>query len=431
VAQDQRRRHHGAGSPAQRLHPLTEVRAIQKFAYRAYSPRGGLEEKVITGNTAATVHRSLMDRGYRVVSVRPARNGWRWIYRELPTFFRVSTADLVLFSRQLSTFLRVGVPITDAIRLLQSASGSGAFRAALSDICEDLDAGEAFSTSIHHHPSVFNKLYVDMVRAAEYSGTLDKVLAQVASYLQRQDSAIKRLRSAMIYPAIILVLAFAVCAILIIFVLPNFVNIFHEFKAQLPLPTRVLLAVGVFAQTWRIEIVLGIFFAIVAVLVFMQTRQGRVFLDYFVLRLPVLGSIVKYAIIERFTRTLSTMLKAGIPISQTFDVAIAAAGNIKYTRRLESVRQRMVTGDGFSAPLEATGLFEPMMIRMIKVGEETGTLDSSLEQIADFLSEEMDYKVRNMIALMEPALVIAVGGAVGFVAVSVILPMYGLLQAVK
>jgi type IV pilus assembly protein PilC len=278
---------------------------------------------------------------------------------------------------------------------------------------------------------VFNKLYVDMVRAAEYSGTLDKVLAQVASYLQRQDSAIKRLRSAMIYPAIILVLAFAVCAILIIFVLPNFVNIFHEFKAQLPLPTRVLLAVGVFAQTWRIEIVLGIFVAIVSVLVFMQTRQGRVFWDYFLLRLPVLGSIVKYAIIERFTRTLSTMLKAGIPISQTFDVAIAAAGNIKYTRRLESVRQRMVTGDGFSAPLEATGLFEPMMIRMIKVGEETGTLDSSLEQIADFLSEEMDYKVRNMIALMEPALVIAVGGAVGFVAISVILPMYGLLQAVK
>jgi type IV pilus assembly protein PilC len=383
------------------------------------------------GDTAAAVHRGLLDRGYRVMSVRPARNGWRWIYRELPTFFRVSTSDLVLFSRQLSTFLRVGVPITDAIKLLQTASGSGAFRAALGDICEDLDAGEAFSTSIRHHPSVFNQLYVDMVRAAEYSGTLDKVLAQVASYLQRQDTAIKKLRSAMIYPAIILVLAMAVCTILIVFVLPNFVSIFHEFKAQLPLPTRILLATGVFAQAWRIQIVLGLFAVIVAVLLFFQSRPGRVFLDYSLLRLPVLGSILTYGIIERFTRTLSTMLRAGIPISQTFDVAIAASGNIKFRRGLESVKQRMVTGDGFSAPLEATGLFAPMMIRMIKVGEETGTLDSSLEQIADFLSEEMDYKVRNMIALMEPALVIAVGGAVGFVAVSVILPMYGLLQAVK
>jgi type IV pilus assembly protein PilC len=377
------------------------------------------------------VHRSLIDRGYRVVSVRPARNGWRWVYRELPTFFRVSTADLVLFSRQLSTFLRVGVPITDAIKLLQSASGSGAFRAALSDICEDLDAGEAFSTSIHHHPSVFNKLYVDMVRAAEYSGTLDKVLSQVASYLQRQDTAMKKLRSAMIYPAIILVLALAVCTILIVFVLPNFVAMFNEFHATLPLPTRMLLALGTFALTWRFEIVLGIFGFIVAILLFMNSPLGRISRDYGILRLPVLGSIVNYSIIERFTRTLSTMLKAGIPISQTFDVAIAAAGNTKFRRRLESVRQRMITGDGFSAPLEATGLLAPMMIRMIKVGEETGTLDSSLEQIADFLSEEMDYKVRNMIALMEPALVIAVGGAVGFVAVSVILPMYGLLQAVK
>ena len=386
---------------------------------------------MIAGNNAATVHRQLMDRGYRVVSVRPARNGWRWVYREFPTFFRVRTADLVLFSRQLSTFLRVGVPITDAIKLLQSASGSGAFRAALEDIGEDLDAGEAFSTSIHHHPSVFNELYVDMVRAAEYSGTLDKVLAQVAAYLQRQDTALRKLRSAMIYPAIILTLALAVCTILIVFVLPNFVSIFHEFKAQLPLPTRILLGLGVFAQHWRIQIVLGLFIAIVGILLFMQSRPGRVFWSYALLRLPVLGPIVSYAIIERFTRTLSTMLKAGIPISQTFDVAIAAAGNIKFRRRLESVRQRMVTGDGFSAPLEATGLFAPMMIRMIKVGEETGTLDASLEQIADFLSEEMDYKVRNMIALMEPALVISVGGVVGFVAVSVILPMYGLLQAVK
>jgi type IV pilus assembly protein PilC len=353
------------------------------------------------------------------------------VYRELPTFFRVSTADLVLFSRQLSTFLRVGVPITDAIKLLQDASGSGAFRAALQDICEDLDAGEAFSTSIRHHPSVFNKLYVDMVRAAEYSGTLDKVLSQVAAYLQRQDTAMKKLRSAMIYPAIILALALAVCTILIVFVLPNFVSMFHEFHAQLPLPTRMLLALGTFAQDYRIAIVLSLFGFIVAVLVFMSSPLGRITRDYGILRLPVLGSIVNYSIIERFTRTLSTMLKAGIPISQTFDVAIAAAGNTKFRRRLDSVRQRMVTGDGFSGPLEATGLLAPMMIRMIKVGEETGTLDSSLEQIADFLSEEMDYKVRNMISLMEPALVIAVGGAVGFVAVSVILPMYGLLQAVK
>lgn len=403
---------------------------VSKFAYRAYSPRGKLEEKVAAGDSAADVHRNLLDRGYRVVSVRPARSGWRWIYRQFPTFFRVKTADLVIFSRQLATFIRVGVPITDAIKLLQGASSSGAFRAALEDICHDLENGESFSTAIAQHPGVFNQLYVDMIRAAEYSGTLDRVLIQVANYLQRQDTAIKKLRSAMIYPAVILVLAIAVCTILIVFVLPNFVSIFNEFHATLPLPTRILLGVGIFAQTWRVQIVVGLFAIIVGTLAFMSSRPGRIFWDHTIIRLPVIGPIAVYSIIERFTRTLATMLRAGIPISQTFEVAIASAGNIRYKHGLESVKERMLTGDGFSAPLAATDLFAPMMIRMIRVGEETGTLDSSLEQIADFLSEEMDYKVRNMISLMEPTLVIAVGGAVGFVAVSVILPMYGLLKAV-
>lgn len=376
------------------------------------------------------VQRGLANRGFRVVSVRPAKSGWRSVYRALPTFFRVRTSDLVLFSRQLSTFIRVGVPITDAIKLLQGASGSGAFRVALEDICDDLDAGESLSTAMTHHPNVFNQLYIDMVRAAEYSGTLDRVLSQVAAHLQRQDSALKKLRSAMIYPAIILTLAVAVCTILVVFVLPNFVSIFAEFHAELPLPTRILLGVGVFAQTWRVQILLGMFAVILAIAGFLSSKPGHVFWDYAILRVPIVGSIVTYSIIERFMRTLSTMLHAGIPISQTFDVAMAAAGNTRYRRSLDSVKQRMTTGDGFSTPLEATGLFAPMMIRMVRVGEETGTLDNSLEQIADFLSEEMDYKVKNMITLIEPTMVIVVGAAVGFVAISVVLPMYGLLKAV-
>ena len=371
-----------------------------------------------------------MRRGYRVVSLRPARSGWRAIYRQLPTFFGVRTSDLILFSRQLSTFLKVGVPITEAIRLLRSGTRSGPFRAALDDIKSDIDDGEAFSVAISHHPNVFKQLYVDMVRTAEYSGNLDRVLLQIATYLQRQDSALKKLRSAMIYPAIILTLAVVVCGILIVVVLPNFVALFKEFNTDLPVPTRILITVGSFAQVWRLQIAVGILVVIFASFLFLQSGPGRVFWDYTLIRIPILGGIVVYGIVERFTRTLSTMLRAGIPISQTFDVAIASASNIRYRRGLESVRQRMVTGDGFSEPLAGTGLFEPMVIRMVRVGEETGTLDQSLEQIADFLAEEMDYRVKNMIALMEPSLVIVVGAAVGFVAVSVVLPMYGLLRAV-
>jgi type IV pilus assembly protein PilC len=404
---------------------------MARFVFRAYSPRGTLEERIVSGDTAALINRELIERGYRVVSLRPAKAGWSWLYRQMPTFFRVSTSDIVLFSRQLATFLRVGVPITDAIKLLQDGTKSGPFKAALDDINDDLDDGESFSEAVAHHPNVFNQLYVDMIRAAEYSGNLDKVLIQVAIYLQRQDSAMKKLRSAMVYPAVILTLAVGVCAVLIVVVLPNFVKLFDEFHANLPLPTRILIALGSFSQAWRLQIIVVFVGLILASMFFFQSRPGRVFWDHTIIRLPVLGSIVVYAIIERFMRTLATMLSAGIPISQTFDVAIASAGNTRYRRGLEAVKKRMVTGDGFSEPLAATGLFAPMMIRMVRVGEETGTLDTSLEQIADFLSEEMDYKVRNMIALMEPALIVAVGAAVGFVAISVIMPMYGLLQAVK
>jgi type IV pilus assembly protein PilC len=191
-----------------------------------------------------------------------------------------------------------------------------------------------------------------------------------------------------------------------------------------------MLAIGTFAQAWRLQILIGMGLTILAGIAFFSSKPGRIFWDHTVLRLPVLGNIVSYSIIERFARTLSTMLRAGISINQTFDIAISATGNDRFKKGLESVKQRMVTGDGFSQPLAATGLFAPMMIRMIRVGEETGTLDNSLEQIADFLTEEIDYKVRNMITLIEPTMVVAVGAMVGFVAISVVLPMYGLLKAV-
>src|SRR6266699_3764027 len=242
-----------------------------KYQYRAYSPSGTLEDKLIDGDSAAIVHRNLTLRGYRVVSLRQARGGWHWFYRQMPTFFGVSTSDLVLFSRQLATFLKVGVPITDAISLLRSGTRSGPFKAALDDINSDIDDGESFSVAISHHPNVFSQLYVDMVRAAEYSGSLDRVLLQIAVYLQRQDTAIKKIRSAMIYPAIILTLAVGVCGVLIVVVLPNFVSLFNEFHAQLPLPTQILIAVGSFAQTWRLEIVVGALVTTVAVFGFLKT----------------------------------------------------------------------------------------------------------------------------------------------------------------
>ncbi|MFN2463426.1 MAG: type II secretion system F family protein [Candidatus Dormibacteria bacterium] len=402
---------------------------MPKYTYRAYTPGGLLEERIVPGDNANEINRDLVDRGYRVVSVRVVKRR-NALYKAMPSFFKVRNTEIYLFCRQLATFVRAGLPITEGIRLIAEESGSVAFRLALDDISEVLDRGESFSDALARHPKIFNQLFIDMVRAAELSGNLDEVLLQVATYLQRQDGALKKLKNALIYPAVVFFLAVTVSVILIVFVLPTFVTLFEAFHAKLPLPTRILIAIGNFGSSFKLQIALFVVLAGALGFLFLRSRPGRIFRDRFLARTPIIGTIVIYSVIERFARTLSTMLKAGIPIGQTFDVAIAATGNTRFQRRLDAVRQRMVSGEGFSTPLESTGLFPGMVIRMIKVGEQTGTLDHHLEQVADFYAEENEYKIKNMIAMIEPALVVAVGLIVGFIGIAVIMPMYGLLRSV-
>jgi len=403
---------------------------MPSFTYRAYAPGGALEEKTIDGDSAAVVHDDLGSRGYRVISLRPARKRKSGLHTILPTLFKVKSQDLVLFSRQLATFVGVAVPITDALHLIRDEASSPVLKAALDDICEDLDLGESLSVALAHHPQIFNRLYVDLVLAAEVSGDLESVLLRLANYIQRQESALKKLRSAMIYPAVIFSLAVSVATVLVVFVLPNFISIFREFHAKLPLPTRILIKVGDFGSQNRLSIIAGILIVILGSFLFFRSKRGHVARDYILLRVPVLGPIVRFSVIERFTRTLAAMLKAGIPIAQTFEVASTSAGNAKFERGLASVKTQMETGEGFARPLASTGLFPAMVIQMIRVGEETGTLPTYLDHIADMLSEEIEYKVKNMVNLIEPAMIIGVGIIVGFIGISVITPMYGLLRAI-
>jgi type IV pilus assembly protein PilC len=221
-----------------------------------------------------------------------------------------------------------------------------------------------------------------------------------------------------------------VIGVLTLFVLPSFINLFKEFGSDLPPTTKVLVAIGTFARDQLLWIGIAITIIVVGSIIFFSTDRGKYSWSVFLTKAPMLGSIVTYTIVERFSRTLATMLRAGIPIGQTFDIVIAATGNRRYQRGLAPVKERMVMGEGFAEPLQDTNLFQPMMVRMIRVGEETGTLETSLDQLADFLAEETDYKIRNMIALIEPAMIIVIGLVVLFVAVSVIQPMYGLLHAI-
>lgn len=403
---------------------------MDRFRYLAYNAAGGRVAQSMTADTPDDVKRKLWDEGLYVVKIEKAKWTLPTLDEALPSLVRVKRSEVILFTKQLATFVRVGIPMMEGLGVLREQAGSPLMQRALGEIIAHLGAGESLSNALARFPAIFSGLYVDMIRSAEVSGNLDDVLRQLAGYMARDEGAMRKVRSAMVYPAIVIGLATIVIGVLIGFVLPAFARLFSDFKETMPLPTRILLAVGNFCRDHMIPIFFTMAISMALVLLLARTRWGKETIDAVLLRLPLLGTIVRYSIVERYLRTLATLARAGVPMTQMLDTANRSVGNVVFQRGLRSVRPQMLSGDGFARPLARTGLFPQIVIQMVKVGEETGNLDGNLEEAADHYAEEVDYRLKQMIALMEPALVVAVGGMVGFIAISVISPMYSLVHAV-
>jgi type IV pilus assembly protein PilC len=278
---------------------------------------------------------------------------------------------------------------------------------------------------------VFPALMVDMVRAAEVSGDLDAVLGQAGRHIEREAAARRRIRAAMTYPAVVLAMAMLIAVGMVAFVMPQFRDLFREYHAGLPAAVRLMLGVSDALRDHAVMIALG---ALVAVLVLgrvLRTDSGGMARDRLVLRLPLVGRMARAAAVERFCRTLSDMLVAGVPITQIFPVIIATTGNRVYRRALRDVAAQMTVGDGFSRPLRSTGLFPPMVTQMIRVGEETGTLDVHLAEASQMYGEELEYRIKRLTAVAEPVLIVGVATMVGFLAVSMVSAIYSLAGAVR
>ena len=403
---------------------------MAKFKYVAYDSTGRRSADVVAATNRDQVKQMLWSQGLHIVRIDSHGREMPRMEKLFPTFLRVRRSEVILFTRQLATFVRVGMPMLDGLAVLRDQAGSGLMKAALADMIGDLATGSSLSSAMAKFPKIFSRLYVDMVRSAEVSGNLDDVLKQLSQYMSRDESALRKVRNAMIYPAIVLSLALVVIGVLIGFVLPAFARLFQDFRATMPLPTQILLMTGIFARDHTIQILGTMMLIVVSTVLYARTRQGRRFLDRVLIRSPVLGTIMRFSVIERYLRTLATLARAGVPVTQMLDTASTSLGNSVFEEGLKSVRDQMLSGDGFAAPLARTGLFPRLVIQMIRVGEEAGNLDANLEEAADHYAEEVDYRLKQMIAMMEPALVIVVGGMVGFIAISVIAPMYSLVHAV-
>ena len=403
---------------------------MPSYAYRAYTQAGERREGKIEAEGTYAAEQALWLEGLKIVRLAPA-TPQKTMADYFPSLYRISRADIILFTRQLATFVGAGVPMSRALSTIAEETASTLFKRVILAVLDDLERGQNLSEALAKHPKVFPTLYVDLVRVAELTGNLEATLTELAVYLRRDLSTVRRVRAAMIYPTVILVVAVAVVIILVVVALPAFVRIFDEFRVQLPLPTRILIGIVDFVRNYAVAIGAGILAVAGAIVMVLRTERGKYAKDRLAITVPILGPIVLSAVLNRFARTLAMVLKAGVPLGQTFEAVIASTANRVFQRGLNTVKEQLTSGEGFAGPLIRTHLFPPMLTQMVRVGEETGTLDTYLEQAAEFYEEELDYRIRAMTSLIEPVMTVAVAIVVGFIAISLISAMYGLVGALK
>jgi type IV pilus assembly protein PilC len=403
---------------------------MPSYVYRAYTEDGKRREGRIEAGGTSAAEQSLWLEGLKIVQLNPAPPK-RTMADYFPSLFHISGLDIILFTRQLATFVGAGLPMTRALETIAEETASPLFKRVILAVLDDLERGQNLSDALAKHPKVFGSLYIDLVRVAELTGNLELTLKELAGYLRRDLNTVRRVRSAMIYPAVILVVATGVVIILVFFALPAFTKIFAEFRVELPLSTRILIGIVDFTRQWGLEIGAGVLVIIAAIALALRTKRGVYTKDQLSIKVPIIGPIVLSAVLNRFARTLAMVLKAGVPLGQTFEAVIASTGNKVFQRGLTTVKEQMTSGEGFAGPLIRTRLFPPMLTQMVRVGEETGTLDTYLEQAADFYEEELEFRIRAMTSLIEPVMTVAVGIVVGFIAISLISAMYGLVGALK
>jgi type IV pilus assembly protein PilC len=398
-----------------------------QFKYVAVTAEGQKLRATTEAMSADALRNELLGRQLEVKKISEKRS----FSKVEITKQKVKRAEIMHFSRQIGAFVRAGIPIVDAIETVREGTTNERFRAILQDVAEQIQTGIPFSEALARHRDVFPTYYIGILRSAEITGQLDVVLDQLSLYLERDLESRQKVKSALTYPAIILVMAIATVVILVGFVMPRFTAFFKEFDAKLPLPTQLLLDFSDFTQQWWFAII-GIAIAgTVSTVLFIKTDRGKRTKDRLFLRMPLIGDVVRYAVIERFCRIISAMMKAGVPLPEAMQAAIEGANNKIYEDGLIRVRDQMLEGEGISDPIIASGLFPPAATQMLKVGEETGTLDAQLDSAAAYYARELDYKLKRLTSLAEPAIIIFMGVVVGFVAVALVSAMYGVFQNQK
>jgi len=402
------------------------------FSYRGRNARGELVRGVLENSDSGAVADQLLNSGVSPIDITATAGpkeesapGW---FRRLVAE-RVTLEDLLLFSRQMYTLLKAGVPILKSLGALQESATQPAFADMLQDVRASLDTGRDLSTAMRRHPKVFSPFYVSMVRVGELTGALEEVFLRLFNHLEFEREIKNQVTQALRYPAFVIGVMAVALVIINIFVIPAFARIFANFKAELPLMTKVLLAFSNFMVTyWPALLGLAIG-AFVLFRVWVGTPAGRYLWDRFKLRIPIAGKIVLKATLARFARSLSIALKSGVPIVQALSVVEQVVDNTYIGQRIEQIRDGVERGETLLRTTVTTGVFTPVVLQMISIGEESGELDELLREVAEMYQREVEYELKTFSAQIEPILIVLLGVLVLVLALGVFLPMWDLGRA--
>jgi len=402
---------------------------MPSFEYKALTSSGKVVEEIVESPNRERVAKEIFRKGYKPVSIKVVKEDSQKAGGELQLFKKKIKVDqIVLFTRQLVTLLRAGVPLLTSLEALGSQSNNE-MKEVLNKVYVSVMSGKSLSQALADHPKVFSKLYVNSVYAGEMSGNLDEVLDRLVTVIQHDADTKKKVKSAIKMPLFVITFMILAMFVLMTSVVPKFGQMFETMGMQLPFFTRVLLAVSGFFVNYGLFLLGGIVIAVVSFSFYIKTEQGRLKWDEFKMKIPVVGDLINKSVMTRFTKMFETLNKSGLPIIQTLQTVSQAVGNAAIELSIKKVALGVEKGQGISGSMKKINLFPPLVMRMISIGEQSGSLDEMLSSVAEHYDLEVEYAIKSLTSLIEPILTVCIGGAVMVLALGIFMPMWGMVGA--
>jgi type IV pilus assembly protein PilC len=405
------------------------AKKAQVWLWEAKSKQGEIKKGEMEANDNGSVEARLKSLGLTPTKVR--RKGLLDAGITLPGFGGIGGKDILIFTRQFATMIDAGLPLVQCLEILGSQADNLSFRKVIYAIKQKVEGGSTFSDALADHPKVFDELFVQLCAAGEVGGILDTILNRLALYREKNEKLKRKVKGAMVYPTIVIFVALVVTTVLLLKVTPVFAKMFGDFGSALPAPTQFVVDLSIWLQAYFVYL----FFAVVGVAVFSvwfyRNPAGRRIVDKVSLKLPIIGDVIRKVAVARFTRTLGTMVSSGVPILDALDVTAKTAGNRTIEAAIMHVRAKISEGKNIAGPLADTKVFPSMVVQMIGVGEATGAMDQMLNKIADFYDDEVDTAIGGLTAMIEPVLMVFLGGVVGGFLIAMYLPIFSIAGAIK